>query len=435
MIGDTIQAVASPPGAALRGILRVSGPAAFEAVSGVLTETLLPKRVALEATVEVLGHQVGCLVLAMPGPGSYTGEDVVELHLPGSPVLLDLVSEALAPHARLATPGEFTRRAFEHGRLDLSEAEAVLALIQAADVDQSRFALDVLRGGLSGSVDQIRNEVQDALAAIESGLDFTDGETGQVDSEAWLPKLRTARDLCAGLLGGLPEVGISGELLLLGASNAGKSSLANALVGSAEAIVADQEGTTRDVLVFELGRDVRLLDGPGDVEGPGDQDRAALALRDRIAQRVAGIVSLVDLTDPRPVKSDLPMVAQVFTKCDLLAEPAVGAVVEACAPSRPSGVPVFVTSASSGVGIEALREALCRRVGGGPRGLTARLHAALSQARGALEDAITAAGQGALEELVAVDLASALGRLDSIHGRSSPEQLLDRIFGAFCLGK
>lgn len=435
MIGDTIQAVASPPGAALRGILRVSGPAAFEAVAGVLTEHLPRQRVALDAAVEVLGHRVACLVLAMPGPRSYTGEDVVELHLPGSPVLLELVSEALAPQARLATPGEFTRRAFEHGRLDLSEAEAVLSLIHAADVEESRFALEVLRGGLSESVDRIRHLVQDALAAIEAGLDFTEGETGQVASGAWLPKLGAARDLCTELVGGLPEAGVTGEVLLLGVTNAGKSSLANALLGSAQAIVADQEGTTRDVLVFELDREVRLLDGPGDVEGPGEPERAALALRDRIAQRVAGVVSVVDVTDPRPVKSDLPMVAQVFTKCDLLAEASVDAVMEACAPSRPSEVPVFATSATSGVGIPALREGLRRRIGGGPRGLTARLHVALNQARQALDDAITAAGQGAFEELVAVDLAFALGRLDSIHGRSSPEDLLDRIFGAFCLGK
>jgi len=437
VIGDTIQAVASPPGAARRGIVRVSGPSAFAAVEGVLSQPLPRVRGASQASAQVLGHGVDCLVLAMPGPRSYTGEDVVELHQPGSPIQLELVCEGLSPHARLATPGEFTRRAFEHGRLDLAEAEAVLALIHAADVEEGRFALDVLRGGLSAAVDGIRREVQDALAALEAGLDFTDGETGEVDRAAWSPRLLEAHRLCAELIDGLPETSVAGEVLLHGMANAGKSSLANALLGTKAALVADQPGTTRDVLVFELEGGIRLLDAPGELEEEpaAGADCAALAMRDRIARRVAGVVSVVDVTTPRPVHSALPMVAQVFTKCDLLAAGPVRAVMEACAPSRPAGVPVFASSAVSGEGIAALREGLRRRVGGGPRGMTSRLHAALGQARDSLGAAIQAADEGALEELVAVDLSVALGKLDSIHGRSSPEDLLDRIFGAFCLGK
>lgn len=435
MIGDTIQAVTSPPGSAPRGILRISGPAALAAASSALDRPLPRQRVGLDAALEVAGHRVDCYALVMPGPRSYTGEDVVELHLPGSPVLLALVSESLLPLARLASPGEFTRRAFEHGRLDLSEADAVLALIHAADMEEGRFALEVLRGGLADSVDEIRRQVQDALAAIEAGLDFTDGETGEVDPSLWLPKLQTARDLCAGLVAGLPEANFAGEVLLLGAANAGKSSLVNALLGREEALVGDQEGTTRDVLVFELAAGVRLLDGPGDVEGGAAHDQAALTLRDRLSQRAAGVVSVVDLTDPRPIGSELAMVAQVFTKSDLLSSEVVDAVVEACAPSRPAGIPVFVTSAVNGSGVKELCAGLCQRVGGGPRGLTARLHAALSQVQGSVQEALVAAEQGVLEELVAVDLAAALDALDSIHGRSSPEDLLDRIFGAFCLGK
>src|SRR5688572_22177381 len=138
MLGDTIAAVASPPGSAPRGVIRVSGPAALAAVAALAGVPLPRARAARAVAVPVRGVAVAALVLTMPAPGSYTGEDVVELHLPGSPILLDDVLAALhARGVRAATPGEFTRRAFEHGRLRLEQAEAVADLI-AADGDASR---------------------------------------------------------------------------------------------------------------------------------------------------------------------------------------------------------------------------------------------------------------------------------------------------------
>ena len=231
VIGDTIFAVASPPGAAERGVLRISGPRALQLAGEVVESELQPRRSVLETAVHILGHRVPCLVLVMPGPGSYTGEDVVELHLPGSPLLLEKLGERLRPVGRDALPGEFTRRAYENGRLGLTEAEAVLDLIHAATQDDRAKALDMLEGGLSESVDGVRALVQDALALLESGLDFTEGETGTVAAESWLRLLRTALQMVQSVETALPQARSGGEVLLVGAGNAGKSSLCNALAG------------------------------------------------------------------------------------------------------------------------------------------------------------------------------------------------------------
>ncbi|MCA8958654.1 MAG: 50S ribosome-binding GTPase [Planctomycetes bacterium] len=425
MLGDTIFAIASPPGAGARGIIRVSGPEAFDAARAVLGESLPRCRVAAEAHALVLGHRVACLALVMPGPRSYTGEDVVELHLPGGVALLDEVCQDLLPMARLATPGEFTRRAYLNGRLDLPGAEAVLDLIHAADLDDSRFAVRVLHGGLAAAVAAVRSEVQDALAFVEAGLDFGSDETGTVEPAIWQAHLTRALHACRELEAALPESGIHGELLLLGAANAGKSSLLNALAGGEVALVADVPGTTRDVLAVDVAPGLRLLDGPGDLECAQGVERDALVLRDQIAASAAGVLLVVDATCPRLVRTDLAVVAQVDTKCDLAAPGPL------CHP----GVPRFGVSSVTGAGLDALLGYLSGRARAAPSGLRTRVHAALRGAATALATACDGAAAGVPEELLAVDLQDALRSLDSVHGRSVPDDVLDRIFAAFCLGK
>jgi tRNA modification GTPase len=361
----------------------------------------------------------------MPAPRSYTGEDVVELHLPGSPLLLDEVARGFGPRVRLATPGEFTRRAFDNRRIDLAEAEAVAQLIHAADEEESRFALGVLRGGLADAVASIRQDLLDCLGLIEAGLDFTDGETGAVSTGRWSPILERALRSCGQLYTGLPATGIHGEILLLGAANAGKSSLANALFGRSRSLVAGTPGTTRDVLEFQIAPGLKLLDGPGDLPDPQGVDRDAIVLRDRLAQRVAGVISVVDLTDPCPPITDLPVVARVFTKVDLQPSGALPT----------DGVPNFVVSSTTGAGVQELRSYLLQNVSGGPRGLTGRLHQVLTQVEEILAGALEGGRNAVAEELIAVDLRDALDGLESIHGRWSPEDVLDRIFAGFCLGK
>ena len=466
MLGDTIYAVASPPGAAARGVIRISGPGAIVVCSRLLSgrdaqgcriespDAPAWGRGSFEAQIEVLGYPVDCLVLVMPGPGSYTGEDVVELHLPGSPLLLDAVAERLAgtpadmPAAcsdgpvRLATPGEFTRRAFENGRMDLAAAEAVQHLIHAAGESSRRFALDVLEGGLAAAVEEIRVPMQDALALLEVGLDFAEDETGAVDASAWSGWLQLARDRATALREGLPRASVQGEILLLGAANAGKSALANALAGRDEALVAAVPGTTRDVLTFELGATetgspVRLLDAPGDLATPGVADALALSLRDRLARRVGGVLLVIDPTAPLAPVTDLPVVARVYTKSDLAPPPESGRLGSpADAVDGAGAVPVqFSVSSVTGAGIADLRGFLLAQVGGGPCGLGARLQAALDGVVHALDAALAGVAVRLPEELIAMDLAAGLAALDSIAGHSSPEAVLDRIFAGFCLGK
>ncbi len=430
MIADTIFAVATPPGAGPRGAIRISGPLARSAAGKVVERELSETRGAVEAQVRVGDYRVPCLVLVMPGPGSYTGEEVVELHLPGSPLLLDLVGRRL-PGCRLATPGEFTRRAFENGRLDLCESEAVLHLIHAASEQDRAFALDVLRGGLGQRVDALRAKVQDARALVEAGLDFDLEETGSVPREAWLPTLGQVAAELDQLLAGLPPTGVQGELCVLGAANAGKSSLLNALAGRDQALVAALPGTTRDVVGFDLrvaaGTTVRLLDGPGDLERARGIDADALALRDRLAAGTAGAILVVDLSAPAPVvvPTALPVVEVVGTKLDL--SPA------ATVPNPPPGAPVFRVSNVDGRGLDELREFLAKQAGQSPLGLEGRVHAALGTAREAIGRGLEAALGP--EEMVAVDLQQAVDALDRVHGQGSHEDLLDRIFARFCLGK
>ncbi|HEB52121.1 MAG TPA: hypothetical protein ENI87_02580 [bacterium] len=236
------------------------------------------------------------------------------------------------------------------------------------------------------------------------------------------------------LLASLPAAAPGGELLLLGRANAGKSSLANALAGRDEVLVADVAGTTRDLLRVDLGGGVHLWDAPGDLDAPADADAAALALRDRLAGRASALVVVIDAADPvvpaSALASPQPWFAVVFTKVDLVAEPPpLAAAVRGRLPAPDR---CFPTSAHTGAGLADLRAAL-RRCGhngvdpGGP------LRAALQGAGEALRRAVDAASLA--PELCAVDLHAALRCLDGIGGTHDPEQLLDRIYGRFCLGK
>ena len=369
---------------------------------------------------------VDCLVLVMVGPNSYTGEDLVELHLPGSPLLLAMVADRLEPQCRLAAPGEFTRRAFENGRLDLAEAEAILALITADTIEARRHALAVLSGELRGEIEACRGQIQDALALVEAGLDFGSGETFEVDRQQVLALLQSARARVMRLRSGLPATRGGGSLLLIGAANAGKSSLCNALAGSEQVLVAAQAGTTRDVLLVDLGAGSSLLDAPGDLDSPSGLDHRATRLRQRIEAGAGGAIYVIDGQDPSWPKSDLPPVALVLTKQDLGATRAL--------PGGLPDLPLFRTSAKDGRGLPALRDFLRQRSMVAPRSEGRRIHGLLERCADRLGCALAPdlSDQG---ELLALELGEALSQIDQVSGRSSPEDLLDRIFAGFCLGK
>ena len=373
----------------------------------------------------------------MPGPRSYTGEDCVELHLAGSPVLIAEVAAqmcaACGPSLRPALPGEFTARACQNGRIDLAQAEGVLMLIHGEDAREVARGASWLAGGLSAAVERVRSLAQDALALVEAGLDFEAGDTGEVSESLWRDPLAAAHAEAIALVAAMPRAIAGGEALLLGRSNAGKSSLCNALAQREAALVDAVSGTTRDVLRVELAPGVAVWDAPGDLEAPVDVDRAALALRNRLAGRASSAVVVVDSMDiPAQLAASLPCLCVVWTKRDLRGDPTDGdrERLRQVAPFT-EGSPQFVVSAATDEGLPALLAFLAERSRrgatdpGGPQRHAAKL--ALS----ALERAVAA--QQA--ELASQDLQEALAALGQIDGQHGVEDLLDRIYRRFCMGK
>jgi len=440
MLGDTIVALASAPGASERAVLRISGPRARAAAQRVFAPSLPTVRAQIDGVVRVDDLELPALALVMMEPASFTGEETVELHVPGSPLFVRLLLDALLADGavngvREALPGEFTARACRNGRLDLAQAEGVLLLLHAADASAAASAVQWLRGGLSRVADDVRSRLQDVLALLEVGLDFSDGDTGEVADAEWRAPLAAIETTLRELLATLPVAAPGGEVLMLGVSNAGKSSLANALAGRDAAIVDSVPGTTRDLLRVEIAPGVVVWDAPGDLEAPDAVDAAALALRDRLAGRAAAALCVLDASAPAVpeamLRTALPWLAVVWTKCDLVAVP----------PPLPASlrarvradVPVLATSARARVGIESLRALLQQRArssvvdAGGP--LRTALHRALEAVL-----AVSAAPD-APPEVAAIELRQALAALDDFGTRHSPEHLLDRIYGRFCLGK
>ena len=440
MIGDTIVAQASASGPGERAVVRVSGPRAFAVAARVFEPALERERAQVDGFVTVRGRHVEACAITMLEPRSFTGEDVVELHLPGSPVLMRLLQDELlrdgdSAGVREALPGEFTARACERGRLDLAQAEGLLLLLHAEDRQQALAAVQWLNGGLADEACRVRSELQDHLALLEVGFDFDDADTGAVAVSRWrdpLPPLLARLDL---LLDSLPVSAPGGELLMLGRANVGKSSLANTLAGESCALVADHAGTTRDLIRVEVAPGVHLWDAPGDLEDPSAADDAALELRERLAGRAAGLLIVLDATDPRvppmAFRSPLPWFGVVFTKADLAG--AAPALDEAARARLPAPDRVFVTSAADGRGVDGLRSALALSAGSATTDAGGPLRTALQQAREAVQRGIASAELA--PELAAVDLQAALRALDGIGGDHSPEHLLDRIYGRFCLGK
>lgn len=381
---DTIVAVASPPGGSARGVVRLSGPRALE-LARTVAEIPAGRRAA-PSLLRLPDLALPCAVWSMPGPASYTGDDVVEIHLPGSPPVLRLLVDTLVDRgARPAGPGEFTMRAYLHGKMDLAQAESVQSVIAARDLEEVRAARS------APPLEEIESALLDLCADVEASLDFEEGEPEDADrrQSEILAKLeaRTVRRIESAQ----PTV------LLWGVPNVGKSSLFNRLTGS-DAIVSDVPGTTRDVLEGEVDG-VRLLDAPGDHPGVDEADL---------------LLVVVDATRPQalPPAADRPAI-RVVNKCDLARIPG-----ELC------------VSAKTGEGIDALRAALrFPDVGDARFHVTMRQQAWLRQAAEALRRRAPEA------ELRALDLRSALDAIGAITGRSVTDEILSRIFRRFCIGK
>jgi tRNA modification GTPase len=448
---DTIAALASPAGHAARGIVRVSGPETRRVVEPLFTDSVgapgafsRPGSWCYSGALHVGGLTVSPPVELhlWPGRRSYTGQPLAELHTVSSPPLLEAVlAELFTRGVRPAQPGEFTLRAFLAGRIDLPQAEAVLGVIDAADDRELQAALDQLAGGLSSQIVRLRGDLLDLLADLEAGLDFAHEAIEFVSHAALVGRLGPARDAVSELLERAADrtrPAPRARVVLAGPPNAGKSTLFNALAGSASALVSEIAGTTRDYLTAEVSLDgvaVALIDTAGEESLSGGIGREAEKQRH---EQIAGadLILWCRPADPLP-DSALPVgppasadrILRVVTKCDL------------APPGGGDSLPLAV-SAHSGAGLRALTAAIAARLSApaaGARQLVgttaARSRDCLLKAHAALERALTIARSASDQELLAIEVREALDELGKIAGAVYTDDILDRIFSRFCIGK
>lgn len=447
---NTIFALATAPGRAALAVVRLSGPQCGPALTALSGALPAPRRATLRRLVDpidsgLLDHG---LVLWFPGPASYTGDDCVELHLHGGPAVVDGVTRALLQLGlRLAEPGEFTRRAFENGKLDLSQAEAVSDLVDAETDAQRRQALTQLDGELARLHAAWRAGLIEALAVLEAAVDFPDEDLPQAVADEAAP-------LIEGVLSELDRVLADGErgervrdgfrVALIGAPNAGKSSLLNALAGRSAAIVTATPGTTRDVIEVPLtlaGYRVLIADSAGlrssldpiETEGVrrASEWAAAAALRLLVVDRAADDESW-------RVAAELARAGDIciLNKADL---PAASARAEKWAAEH--GLAVVRASTTRAEGMSALRRVLTDAVVGAlsgaefPAATRARHRQDLNAARDHLRRAAAELAGAAHVELAAEDVRLAARGLSRVSGRVDPEDVLERVFARFCIGK
>jgi tRNA modification GTPase len=453
---DTIVACSTPPGRGALGVVRVSGPASRSILTSLCPDvTGWIDRRATHATVKgPRGEPIDdSVVTCFTCPHSYSGEDMVEVSCHGSPIVLDRVVDAiLAAGARGARPGEFTLRAFLNGRVDLAQAEAVVDLVDARTDAGMGLALRQLEGELSRRVEPLRSEILDLLAHITALVDFSEEDVPSMQGGEARERLHAAAAHIARLLEGSTQGQVLSHgvsLAIIGAPNSGKSSILNGLLGRQRAIVTPIAGTTRDTLEEDLSLgDVlfRIADTAGmtytddPVESIGvqrsrsaaeaadvilvvidrgqaisPQDRAALALaRDLSAGRSVVVAlnksDLTPMVSPTDIASELPGVAVVST-CAVTAE-----------------------------GLEGLRGLLPRLALGGPAPdgfvVSNRRHVqSLRDAAVAVDRAVAGLGQGLPLDLAGLDVRQAAASLGEILGVEVGDEVLDRVFSRFCIGK
>jgi len=450
-LDDTIAAIASPPGGAARAILRLSGPDVRACVGrvfrpdepGDLSALAAPTAVAGSLTLEGLAARLPCELYLWPDGRSYTAQPVAEIHTLGSPALVDGVLRAVcAAGARLAQRGEFTLRAFLCGRLDLTRAEAVLGVIDAAGPAQLKAALTQLAGGLAVPLGRLRDGLLDLLADLEAGLDFADEDLPFISCEELSERLAAAAAEVQRLLGQMAsrsEAADRTRVVLFGWPNTGKSSLFNALAGGT-ALVSDHPGTTRDYLTAELdlgGARCLLVDTAGlEPESRVPHDpvrRAAQAAASDQGRQAQVRLFCLDASRPPNAWEEAQLAGGmdglvVLTKIDLARRIEPG----------PSSVP---TSSVTGEGIARLRERIAEAVlACGPpgevvAGTAVRCRESLRLAAQSLHRAGEACRLTVGEELVAAEVRAALEELGMTVGAVYTEDVLDRIFSRFCIGK
>ncbi len=451
-VGDTITAVATPPGRGGIGILRISGPDAVAVAGRILR---FSPNIALKSWTSVLAHLLDAggevvdqvVVTYYAAPRSYTAEDVVEIACHGSPVVLrHALQQACKAGARLAEPGEFTLRGYLNGRVDLPQAEAIRDLIDATTLYQARVAAQQAEGSVSRRLKPLKDQLLELIALLEAGIDFAEDDVDVAPTEEILRRLEAVIDGVAQLAasfayGKLVHEGFT--LAIVGRPNVGKSSLFNRLLEQDRAIVTEIAGTTRDTVSETAaigGLPVRLVDTAGirdasdEVESLGiERSRQAMADADLTLVVLDGSGALTgedaELIETASGQGKSLVVAN---KCDLAKD---------AGDSLPESDAIAV-SALTGSGITELREAILNLAA--PAGdweasggfiTSVRHEQLLRESEEALRHAASAAAMGIPHEMLLLDLYAALRPIDAVTGATTAEDILNRIFSTFCIGK
>ena len=451
MTPDTIAAVATPFGEGAVALLRVSGPAALAVAdrlvdgAGTPPSAFPPRRQRLVRLRDAAGNLLDKVLLSVHrAPASYTGEDLVEITCHGGILLTRRVLEAiLAAGARAAEPGEFTQRAFLNGRMDLTQAEGVMDLIRAQTDLALRAASEQLAGRLGQRIGGLREDLLSLVAHVEAYIDFPDEDIDPDTGAALLARIDAIRATLDALLATAGQGRILREgvrTVIYGEPNVGKSSLLNALVGRERAIVSETPGTTRDTVeefINVRGLPLRVIDTAGlrvtadPLENAGiARTRQSLAAADLALHVVDGSLPPTGL-GPEPSATAVASIL-VCNKMDLGVHPGWDG----------QGMEAVHVSCRTEAGLEALADAIYRRVTGGQvawndaaPAINARHQTCLQRARAALEAGRAALAAGISAEFAALDLRSALDATGEIVGAVDTEEILGRIFSTFCIGK
>jgi len=444
MTMDTIVAAATPPGIGGVGIVRISGGEAARIACAMLGSLPEPRNATHAKFRNVGGEQLDTgLALYFPSPASFTGESVLELHGHGGPVVMSmLVDAAVELGARLAEPGEFTRRAFINDKLDLAQAEAIADLISSGTAQAARAALRSLSGAFSAAVDALADQLLQLRMHVEAAIDFPEEEVDFLSDDELLMRL----DRCRSSFDELMKQAKIGRVLrdgyrvvIVGKPNAGKSSLLNRLSGEEAAIVTEVAGTTRDVLREQINIDglaVELVDTAGLRDNPDRIEQEGIRRAREALKSADAVLWIQDATeaDDGGINEDVPdgaAVTVVRNKVDLTD----------CKPGATPDDPSLINlSAKTGAGIDALHERL-RRLAGyknlGEGAFTARRRHidALNKAALHFNAGCKALEEARAGELLAEELRLAQEALGSVTGVVSSDDLLGRIFADFCIGK
>lgn len=436
---DTIAALATPTGRGGIGVLRISGPAAAEVGSRLMDGLPAAREATLRWFLDGGGERIDRgIALYFPGPNSFTGESVVELQAHGGPVVLDALLDAALGHgARLAEPGEFTRRAYLNDKLDLAQAEAVVDLINSSTRTAARAAARSLHGDFSRDVHALVDALTNLRVHIEAAIDFPEEEIDflsdpQIDTRLTDVTARFDALLLGARVGQRLRDGMT--IVIAGKPNAGKSSVLNRLAGHDAAIVTDRPGTTRDVLREDIeidGVPLRVVDTAGLRESDDPIEAEGVRRARAELERADLVLHVIDATEATPASETLTGVdtLYVYNKIDLLQAPAQ---------QKPDNG--LWLSARTGEGFDELHSALRHAAGvehvteGNVIARTRHLDA-LQRAKSHLDTGTHELKEHGAGEIMAEELRLAQQRLGEITGQVSSDDLLGHIFSSFCIGK